>query len=95
MSRFLNFVVMLAALMAILVVHTGTAPLMEDLRQHAVDEDKPNDDIDSTSIANELHTAVTKWVPTVAFIGLFVIAAFREYRRQRVTAVRRRRRRKR
>lgn len=65
--------------------------MIEEFRQHAVDEDIEGNNIDSTSIANDIHGSVTKWVPTVGAIGLWVIAGFREFRRQRVTAVRRRR----
>lgn len=91
MSRFVDLLLVLIGLVGILVIHTGAAPVMEELRDHAVSEDNPSDDIDSTNIANEMHEAVTKWVPTVAFVGLWIVAGFREYRRQRVTAVRRRR----
>lgn len=91
MSRLVDFILVMVGITGILVVHTGAAPMMEEFRDHAVTEDNPNDDIDATNIANEMHTAVTKWVPTIAFFGLFVVAGFREYRRQRVTTVRRRR----
>lgn len=90
-GRFIDLLLVLVGLVAIMVVQTSTAPVMDEFREFAIEEDDPGDDIEATSYANEMHTAVTKWVPTIGAIGLWVIAGFREFRRQRITAERRRR----
>lgn len=90
MSRFIDFILVMVGLFGILIVQTSGAVMLEELRVE-FNDDAATGNINQQNINNEMHTAVTKWVPTVAFAGLWILAGFREYRRQRVTAMRRRR----
>lgn len=90
MSRFLDFVLVMVGLVGILVIHTGSIPIMKDMRDE-FNEDPATGNIDQESINNGIFQMLAKWLATIPMAGLFVIAGFREYRRQRVTAVRRRR----
>lgn len=86
MSRTLDFVIMLAAFIGILVVQTSSAVILEELRTEFNEEADAS--FNQQEINDSMFLMVTKWVPTVALFGVILLVAFREFRRQRVTAVR-------
>lgn len=89
MSRIINFAIMLAALFGIMVVQTSGALIMDELRNEF------NEDADASfnqqEINDDMFTSVVKWVPTIALFGVFLMAAWIEYQRTRITATRSRR----
>lgn len=88
MGRFLDFVVLLVALFGILIAQTAGAVILDELRNEF--NENAAGDLDQTETNNSMFTSVTKWVPTVALLGAILFVLFREYRRQRITATRRR-----
>lgn len=85
-SRVIDFIVLLVALIGILIVQTSGAVILDELRnEFNVDSDAS---MNQQQINDRNFTAVVKWVPTVALIGVILIVAFREFRRQRATAIR-------
>lgn len=88
MSRFIDLLIGLIAIIGILVVQTSGAVVSNELRNEF--NENPDDSFNQKQINNDLYTAVAKWVPTVALMGVLTLIVFREYRRQRVTAMRRR-----
>lgn len=75
---------MLAAIIGILVAQTSGAVILDELRNEF------NQDADASMNQQEINdstfTFVTKWVPTIALFGVIFLVAWREYRRQRITA---------
>lgn len=88
-----DLLLVMVGLFGLMVVQAGTAPFMDDLRTEMNDRAEPGGNIDAQSINDQIFKAVFKWVGTIAMFGLFLVAAFRAYSRQRVTSVERRRRR--
>lgn len=87
MSRFADLLVGLVALIGILIVQMSGAVIADELRnEFNINADAS---FNQQQINNDLYTAVAKWVPTVAFVGVLVLIVYREFRRQRVTAIRR------
>lgn len=93
MSRAIDFVLLLAALFMIFTAQFAAAaaldPLRDELSSNQHNDTYTGDYSDATTWFDQMFTAVTKWAPTIAGGGLVALVAFREYRRQRVSATRR------
>lgn len=85
MSRFLDLILVLAGLFMILAVQTSAAIMLDPMRDELLDEGI-DDKYNAEENFADMYRAVTKWVPTIAGVGLMCVAGFREYRRQRLTA---------
>lgn len=87
MSRVLDGIFIIVALFLILITQfTAGAildPLRDDLLERGIDKE-----YNAQENFDDMIIATTKWVPTGFGVGLILLAAFREYRRQRATAVR-------
>ena len=88
MGRFIDFTILLVAIFGILIVQTSSAVILDELRNE-LNQDAAAD-IGQKEVNTQGFTAVTKWVPMIGLLGAIVFVLFREYRRQRITAVRRR-----
>jgi len=86
MSRIQDFVFLAIVILASLVIVTVGDALLEPLFTHLTGAP-----VSSAQESNmdAMRAAVVKWVPLIANIGAIVIVAWREFRRQRVTSVRR------
>lgn len=89
-GRFVDFVVLLAALFMIFTAQFAGAaildPLRDELQSDQHDDSYTGDYANAETWMDRQFTAVTKWAPTIAGGGLIMLVAFREYRRQRLVA---------
>lgn len=88
MSRTIDFVVLVVVIFATLTVQFAGAMALDDTR----DAVTKNDAISDAQLTNidEIYESAIFWSPLIVQLGSIAIVGWREWRRQRVTAVSRR-----
>lgn len=88
MGRFLDLVLVLAAIGQLMVIQMAGAVILDPLRDDMI-EDGIDSKYDAQAQFDQSFTVVTKWGPWILAAGTIVLVGFREYRRQRLVATRR------
>lgn len=87
MGRFLDFIFLMVALIMILISTFVSGAVLDPMRDELLEEDI-NKEYNAQENFDDMIIAATKWVPAGFGVGLVLIVAFREFRRQRSTAIR-------
>lgn len=87
MGRGVDLVILLVAIVGIFAVQFTAAAMLDPLRGEIQDSYELTDE--ETANMNGMFTVVVKWAPTGGLFGLVLLMLVREYRRQKVSAVRR------
>ncbi|MGK7296949.1 MAG: hypothetical protein ACNS61_14185 [Candidatus Wenzhouxiangella sp. M2_3B_020] len=85
-DRLVSFVFVLTGVFLIFMAQFVAAATLDPIRDELGDAESI-EKYNGKEHMDDIYRAVVVEVPTIAGVGLFVIAGWREYRRQRVTAL--------
>lgn len=86
-GRIIDFVFLIVGLFLILTSQYVGIVIMDETRETVLDTGIDMSEFNGEEHINRIYTVVTKWVPTVAGLGLIFLTLYREYRRQRRAAI--------
>ncbi len=86
MSRFFDLLALVIAIVLIFTTQFAAALVLEPMKDQLL-EQEIQEEYNAEENFDDMYTAVVKWVPLTAGLCLIGVVAFREYRRQRTTAV--------
>lgn len=85
MGRLLDFVFVLIAIMMFLILQFVGGAVLDPMRDELIEEGI-DDSYNADESFADMITAVTKWAPLTGLLGTIVLVAYREYRRQQISA---------
>jgi hypothetical protein len=87
-ERLVNFISLAVGLLLIMVGQFVGAAILGPAKQSVIESSSHLGTYNGVAAINAMYRAVTVEVPLVAGAGLIALAAWREYRRQQITAPR-------
>lgn len=84
-----NVSLMIVGIALIVISQFVLVAFMEPVKDNIQDNAEHLDTFDGVTAMDDMFEAAVKWVPFIAGIGLVVIGAVNEFRRERVTGQRR------
>lgn len=88
MSRILDLVILLTALILIFTVQFAGAAMLDPLRDNLLEDEEYGEKYNAAENFDDMFVTVTKWIPLTGGLGMIGFVLYREYRRQRITGAR-------
>lgn len=89
MGRFTDLLLLMVVVFGAFIVQFAGAAVLDPLGDELIESGIPGDDSEHYNAEenfNDIQATITKWIPWTVVGGSTVLVAWREYRRQRITA---------
>lgn len=83
-GRMLDAIFLAVGIIIIILAQSVGAAMLDDTKEAVLDMEWDKDFADGEKAIHGMYTMVTVWTPTAAGGGLIILAAYREYRRQKL-----------
>lgn len=87
MGRLLDLTILLIAILTFLTLQAVAGPMLDGVRDATLEQDI-GDKYNAEENFADTYEVVTVWAPLTGLFGITILVIYREYRRQRITAVR-------
>lgn len=86
MGRLLDLSLLLIAFLLFITLQAVAGALLDPFMAELLENGNFDGSMNAEDTYGDMFVAVVRWAPRVGLIGLVVLVAYREWRRQRITA---------